>query len=992
MALEVVLNMKRFEIQKIGMREELLLCEEIKAENSVASRSFPRKNLVDCDRIRFKVFSERKTEHSLDFRIINSDTPRRTRQRSHYLYTFPLDFEGEREFCVDVHCEMQRVEYANLTDIVAVSLCTTPERVNGESVMPSADFSLISVVAECDILTLADGAVATEEDFLICKRNMRRQLLGGGSDEELSIPEYAERAKAAGLEGEKAWENLRKLLNAYRSGDFSEIEGTNQDIKHTVGDEAKIEGVYRRIRTIVIAYSMRGSHLYKNPELLTDIIEALDLANEKFYGVETTELGVYGNWWAWHVGVSLSLLPTLILLEDELGEERVNKYLYPFDFLVPWPAMTMANRIWLAKGCIASALLHRDAVKLVKMRKMLLSVFEYVSGGDGFYTDGSFIQHKHFAYTSGYGLSLISDVAKLVQMLGNSPFAFSEPVVDNHYKWIFDSFRPVIYKNAFFAATNGRAVSRKTSEGASQKALMQTLLTMIEYTTDGELLLKLKTLAKHLLLAGGGKSVLSKVEINRVLLAKQILEDEAIPSFDGYEKFRIFPKMCVAAMHNERYGACLKLCSRHICRYETINRENMTGWYQGDGVLYRYDGSYDHDFNYFGNIDPYRHPGTTVCSVEREVRDGVWMTNRFSFSGGVECGKVGLAVFELGYREHPAYTSDMTARQSWFFFDKEIVALGSGIRDRSNTEVVTTLENVKLQSAATFVADGEECAILSASEDTRLQLNTKWCHLDACGAGGYVFNLPSLIYKENANDSLQRAVKSKKSTGEYDFTCGKAQTVECKKRVGEVDFLELTINHGCNPEGSCFNYVILPNATLTETEAYSRYPETCILTCDSAAHAILKISRTECGEALYLGFGFFEAATRAGVSSDGQIALMLKLERGGLTVFVSDPTQAREICEITIDTHELSRIISRAFSDEAAAIGEELFCRDKLSAGLASNLDTGELVDAILEKLSSALSPSELDKRITASNRDGKITLRISLDGSDGLTLGADFR
>ena len=62
------------------------------------------------------------------------------------------------------------------------------------------------------------------------------------------------------------------------------------------------------------------------------------------------------------------------------------------------------------------------------------------------------------------------------------------------------------------------------------------------------------------------------------------------------------------------YGFGLSLCSSRIANFESINGENLRGWFTGDGLTTLYNA----DLNAFGDsywatVDHYRLPGVTVA-------------------------------------------------------------------------------------------------------------------------------------------------------------------------------------------------------------------------------------------------------------------------------------------------------------------------------------------------------------------------------------------
>src|SRR5262249_52955105 len=62
------------------------------------------------------------------------------------------------------------------------------------------------------------------------------------------------------------------------------------------------------------------------------------------------------------------------------------------------------------------------------------------------------------------------------------------------------------------------------------------------------------------------------------------------------------------------FGFGLSMSSTRIANYESINEENLHGWFTGDGMTYLYIGNADTQFtgDFWPTIDPYFLPGTTV--------------------------------------------------------------------------------------------------------------------------------------------------------------------------------------------------------------------------------------------------------------------------------------------------------------------------------------------------------------------------------------------
>src|SRR5262249_28176975 len=112
----------------------------------------------------------------------------------------------------------------------------------------------------------------------------------------------------------------------------------------------------------------------------------------------------------------------------------------------PAPALTAANRVWKCTVVAIRGLVVKDAEKLALARDGLSdlrsrrdSVFEYVTSGDGFYRDGSFIQHGKHPYTGGYGISLLTNLANLMYLLSRSSWQITDASAQNAFLWIYHS-------------------------------------------------------------------------------------------------------------------------------------------------------------------------------------------------------------------------------------------------------------------------------------------------------------------------------------------------------------------------------------------------------------------------------------------------------------------------------------------------------------------------------------------------------------------------
>ena len=137
---------------------------------------------------------------------------------------------------------------------------------------------------------------------------------------------------------------------------------------------------------------------------------------------------------------------------------------------------------------------------------------------------------------------------------------------------------------------------------------------------------------------------------------------------------------------NPQYAASVRMHNKITMNIEyPYNGEAIHSHFHGDGSSHlslegnEYTGLQAvFDFTMF--------PGTTSLRVS-EFPERPQLIGKSDFVGGVTDGKVGSAVFDFisGFY-------NLTARKSWFFFDKGYVCLGAGINSSEKEDVVTTLE------------------------------------------------------------------------------------------------------------------------------------------------------------------------------------------------------------------------------------------------------------------------------------------------------------
>jgi len=468
---------------------------------------------------------------------------------------------------------------------------------------------------------------------------------------------------------------------------------------------ANMNSIYTKIKQMATGYAIEGGELYKNKELLNDIVYALDYMHENYYTKRKQKIFTgLDNWWHWDIGIPQALVQILVFIKDELTTEQINKYLSPLNQYIPLPKMTMANRADIAYSCIIAGALQKDYKRIVKSVKMLRECFNYVEKGDGFYQDGSFIQHTVYAYIGGYGSAFIKAFSRISYSLEFTCFRLNSEMIENQFNWIHFYFIPFLYKGAFFDLVRGRGVSRKIKGLSTGLATINSIFFALKYIKNEKSLNYLKKYLKDLYL--NNKEYYDNSLSIGVLSILDELMLEDIPSVNiNYNFAKVYPKTDKAIAQVNGVGIGISLSSTRQGKYESINQENMKGWYQGDGMTYVYIYPDDYASLFYQNVNPYRLPGTTVTTAPREPSSlsGKRALAKFDFVGGTSNGQSMVAAMALnGSNPGANFTSSLIGYKAYFFSENILVCTGVNISCDDNYNVETIIENRKINGKFYF--------------------------------------------------------------------------------------------------------------------------------------------------------------------------------------------------------------------------------------------------------------------------------------------------
>ncbi|MGG1516148.1 polysaccharide lyase family 8 super-sandwich domain-containing protein [Paenibacillus oryzisoli] len=702
------------------------------------------------------------------------------------------------------------------------------------------------------------ASAADEYDGL---RDKWKVMLTGGTSIATADPDIAAKITALTDEAQSYWDTLNTA--AGRTNLWSDLTGTT--------NSAYVTSAYSRLRSMALAYATTGSSLQNNASLLTDLKSALDWMYTNRYNETTTK---YNNWWDWEIGAPLYLNDISVLLYDQLSSAQLTNYMNAINHFQPTVTMTGANRVWESMVIGVRGILVKDSTKLAASRDGLSNVFTYVTSGDGVYADGSFIQHTKFAYTGGYGSALISDIADLLYLLDGSTWAVTNTNKQNVYKWVYSAFEPLVYKGLMMDMTRGRNISRSYNQDhAAGKSVIEAVIRLSQ-TANATDAAAFKSMVKYWINADTYSSFYESAAMNLIVLAKAIMADSSVISRGELVKHKNYNSMDRDVHLRPGFGFGISMSSSRIYNYESINSENVKGWYTGDGMTYLYNsdlGQFSDDF--WPTVNPYRLPGTTVDTQTRSNSSGQSYVSSKNWVGGTEViGTYGVQGMELD-----AYNSTLTGKKSWFMFDDEVVALGSGITSTDGRPIETIVENRKLNASGSnaLTVNGTAKSTTVGWSETMSGVN--WAHLAGSVAGsdiGYYF--PGSATVKGLRESRTGAWSV------IDRRAGIPTTPITSK------YLNLVLDHGTNPTNSTYAYVLLPGKTSAQVSDYASSPTVSILENSGDAQAVKETALNVTG----VNFWNDAVKTSGGITSNKKASVMMSETSTDLDVSVVDPTQA----------------------------------------------------------------------------------------------------
>lgn len=701
------------------------------------------------------------------------------------------------------------------------------------------------------------SAATTANEFDVVRQKYAT-MLAGGSTFDASDPDIAARVTSITASGQQYWDSMKKTADRNRLWDDSPFGN----------DSASATRTYQHLRDMALAYATQGSTLQGNAQLRADLIGALDWMNTNVY---YNGASLYQNWWHWQIGAPLALNDIVALIYSDLTSTQVANYMAAISYAQPTVAMTGANRLWESQVIAISGINAQDATRVAAGRDGLSALFPYVTTGDGFYSDGSFVQHNYYAYNGGYGASLLSGIADLMYLLDGSTWDVTDPNSAHVIEWVYDAYEPFIYKGNLMDMVRGRETSRFGAQDDAAAVSVLASITRLSDVAPAADATAFKSMIKAWLSVDADKTFLSKVPVDLIVSAKEILGDGSVPVRDELVTNRQFTGMDRTVHLRPGYGFGISMASSRIGGYEAINSENAKGWHTGDGMTYLYNNDLS-QFNdgFWPTVDSYRLPGTTVLKNTTQPANS--RTDKSWVGGASILDRYGVTGMEL----HPVGRT-LEGKKSWFMFDDEIVALGAGITSTDGIGTETIVENRKLNTAGDNALSVNGVAKPSALGWAETAAGVNTVHLAGSVPGsdvGYYF--PGGATVNGLREQRTGNWKQLNSSSEWANTTPITRT-----------FLSLAVDQGTNPSNAGYSYVLLPGKTSAQVSGYAAAPDITILENSASVQAVRENDLNVTG----INFWKDESTSAGGVTSDKKASVMVSRTADSVELSVADPTQ-----------------------------------------------------------------------------------------------------
>jgi len=664
----------------------------------------------------------------------------------------------------------------------------------------------------------------------------------------------------AGLRADGSWEDLQYASATPRDmarGDYTVWGSTTAHLT--------------RMQALARAYRSPSSPMHGDARLREQTLSALDYWLRNDFR--------HPGWWQDQIGTPERLGPTLLLLDEHLSPEQRVKGVGIMQ-RSQIGDKTGANLLWMAGNQIVWGCVANDAEAVAEAyRRIVGEVRIAPAAEEGIKIDHGFYQPGEQLYSGGYGLSFTNSCAHWAFVARGTRFALPPENLKIFADYVLEGQRWMIRGATFDYNAVGREICRPNKDA---RPLRQACLWLMELCPD----------------RAGDFAALA--------------EDLAHGTTGGPAGNRHFWKCDLMVHRRAEYYASVRMLSPRMLNSECTRGEGLRSRHLADGATYFYRDGLEYR-NIFPVWDWRRLPGNTCIQTDRplippeilqppenptreendayaiRLNRAVALRGVRDFVGGVSDGHCGLAAMDF-------FHAPISARKAWFFLDRRIVCLGTGIESSSDDPVLTSVNQCLLRGPVAFSSPGarpplamnnphgarppsavqavpldysrSSVAVLHVARGRRTLRGPCWVHHDGIG---YVFP-----------EEAELTLAAETQRGDWHDI-----VMSARSRPVAEDVFSLWIDHGRRVAAGNYVYHVVPGVEADAMESLAREPGVRILGNSPALQAVWDDARRAIFAAFYAP-GAVESEGLA-ISADQPCLLIARKAGDGLELAVSNP-------------------------------------------------------------------------------------------------------
>ena len=364
--------------------------------------------------------------------------------------------------------------------------------------------------------------------------------------------------------------------------------------------------------------------------------------------------------------------------------------------------------------------------------------------------------------------------------------------------------------------------------------------------------------------------IFDKVDV--VKPAHPMINFVAIDEISGLKRYRIsreaevpvpvvtgnkyYWKADYAANPKENFLLTVRTSSNRTIGSEAVNTYNLKGDFLGDGCTYIYRTGKEYE-DIFGAWDWTKIPGTTTRTRAFDplmIQHNDLIGSASDFAGGVSDGINGASAMEL-VRE------GLSAKKSWFMFDNEFVALGADIKNTTNVQHITTLNQALLNGAITTGKTGAAAKVLAKGSHPGESVH--WVLHDKIG----------YLFSEDTNVSIDNQMVE---ADRIDIHYGGALSRPNRTQMVQKEIFALWLDHS-KEKTNTYEYTVIPGISEDGLKEYVENNPIYVISNDGKVQAV-EHTGLNLAQAVFWTAGSITLQNGMKITVDGQVLIQARIQ------------------------------------------------------------------------------------------------------------------